>query len=71
LRRRIFELKREEVSEGWRTLHSEELHNLYVSQNVIMVIKSMRKGLTGHIAQMGKMRNACSILAVKPKGKRL
>jgi hypothetical protein len=25
--RRIFEPKREEVTEGWRKLHDEELHN--------------------------------------------
>jgi hypothetical protein len=27
--RRIFGPKREEVSGGWRTLHNEELHNVY------------------------------------------
>jgi hypothetical protein len=26
--RRIFEPKREEVTEGWRKLNNEELHNL-------------------------------------------
>jgi len=25
---------------GWRRLHNEELHNLYISPNVILVIKS-------------------------------
>jgi hypothetical protein len=29
--RRIFGPKREEVTEGWRRLHTEELHNLYSS----------------------------------------
>jgi hypothetical protein len=29
--RRIFGPKREEVVEGWRTLHKERLHNLYAS----------------------------------------
>jgi hypothetical protein len=29
--RRIFGLKREEVTGGWRKLHNEELHNLYSS----------------------------------------
>jgi hypothetical protein len=29
--RRIFEPKREQVAEGWRRLHNEELHNLYAS----------------------------------------
>jgi hypothetical protein len=35
--RRIFGPKREEVAGGWRTLHNEELHNLYASQNIIRV----------------------------------
>jgi hypothetical protein len=30
---RIFGPKREEVPGGWRTLHSEELHNLYIAPN--------------------------------------
>jgi hypothetical protein len=33
--RRIFRLRREEVEGGWRRLHNEELHNSYVSSNVI------------------------------------
>jgi hypothetical protein len=42
LLRRIFGPKREEVVGGWRTLHNEELHNLYDSSNIIRVIKSRR-----------------------------
>jgi hypothetical protein len=38
--RRIFGRKREEVAEGSRRLHNEELHNLYASPNNIRVIKS-------------------------------
>jgi hypothetical protein len=30
--RRIFGLKRDEVTGGWRKLHNEELHNLYSLQ---------------------------------------
>jgi hypothetical protein len=29
VRRRIFGLKRDEVTGSWRKLHNEELHNLY------------------------------------------
>jgi hypothetical protein len=29
--KKIFGPKREEVAGGWRTLHNEELHNLYAS----------------------------------------
>jgi len=32
-------MDREEVAGGWRRLHTEELHNLYASPNVIRVIK--------------------------------
>jgi hypothetical protein len=39
--RRISRSKRGDVAGGWRRLHSEELHNLYDSAN-IMVIKSRR-----------------------------
>jgi len=28
----------EQVAGGWRRLHNEELHNLYVSPNIIRVI---------------------------------
>jgi hypothetical protein len=38
--RRTFGPKWEEVAEGWRRLHNEELHNLYASPNIIRVIKS-------------------------------
>jgi hypothetical protein len=40
--RKIFGPKREEVAGGWRRLHSEELHNLYASPNIIRVIKLRR-----------------------------
>jgi hypothetical protein len=37
-----FRPKKEEVMGGWRRLRNEELHNFYVSPNVIRVIKSRR-----------------------------
>jgi len=40
--RRIFGTEREEVAEGWRRKHNEELHNLFTSLNIIRVIKSRR-----------------------------
>jgi hypothetical protein len=40
--RRIFELKRDEVTGGWRKLHNEEPHNLYSSSTIIRMMKSRR-----------------------------
>jgi hypothetical protein len=54
----------------WRKLHNEELHNLYSSPNIIMMIKSRRMRWAGHGARMGMKRNAYRILVGKPKGKR-
>jgi hypothetical protein len=45
---------REEVAEGWRRPHNEEVQNLYALPN-ITVTKSRRMGWTGHIARMGDM----------------
>jgi hypothetical protein len=40
--RRIFVSKRDVVTGEWRKLHSEELHNLYSSPNIIRQMKSMK-----------------------------
>jgi hypothetical protein len=40
--RRIFGVKRDEVTGDWRKLHSEELHILYSSPDIIRQIKSRR-----------------------------
>jgi hypothetical protein len=40
--RRIFGPKRDVVAGEWRKLHSEELHNLYSSPNIIRQIKSRK-----------------------------
>jgi hypothetical protein len=38
--RRIFGPKRDEVTEEWRKLHNEELHNFYSSPDIIRQVKS-------------------------------
>ena len=40
--RRIFGLKRDEVTRKWRKLHTEELNDLYSLPNIVGVIKSRR-----------------------------
>jgi hypothetical protein len=57
------------VTEGWRKLHNEELHNLYSSPSIIRVIKSRRVRWTGPIARMGEKRNAYRVLMGKPERK--
>jgi hypothetical protein len=38
----LFGPEREELTEGWRRLHNEELHNVHVSLNIIRLIDSLR-----------------------------
>jgi hypothetical protein len=68
--RRIFGPKSEEMAGGWRRLHTEGLHKLYTSPNIIRVIKSRRMRWVGHVALMGEMRNAYQILVGKREGTR-
>jgi hypothetical protein len=66
---RIFRPKRDKVTEGWRKLHNEELHNFYSSPNIIRMIKSRRMRGAEHVARIGEKRNAYRILVGKPEGK--
>jgi len=68
--RRIFELRRDEVTGEWRRLHNEELNNLYTSPNIVRVIKSRRMRWAGHVAHMGEERGVCRVLVGKPEGRR-
>ena len=52
--RRIFGLKRDEVTGEWRKLHNEEINDLYCSPNIVRVIKWRRMGWAGHVACMGR-----------------
>jgi hypothetical protein len=66
---RIFGLKRDEVSGGWKKLHNEELHSLYSSTNTIRMIKSRRMRWVGNVAHMLELRNAFNILVENSEGK--
>ena len=48
--RRIFGPKRDENGE-WRRLQNEQLHRLYLSPNVLRMIKSRRLRWAAHVAR--------------------
>jgi hypothetical protein len=51
--RMIFGPKRDDVTEEWRKLRNEELHDLYPSPSIIIIIKARRMRWVGHVARMG------------------
>jgi hypothetical protein len=67
--KRLFGPKKEELVGDWRRLHHEELHNLYVSQNIIRVI-DLRGEIGGTCSSMGEIINAYKILVCKSERKR-
>jgi hypothetical protein len=46
-----------------------ELHNLYLSPDIIRQMKSRRMRWAGHVARMGEGRNVYGVLVGKPEGK--
>ena len=56
--RKIFGLRKGEITGEWRKLHNVELYALYSSPNIIRSLKSRRLRWAGHVARMGKSRNA-------------
>ena len=68
--RRIFGLKRDEVTGECRKLHKEELNDLYCSPNIFLVIKSRRMRRAEYVARMGEKRDVYRVLVGKPEGKR-
>ena len=68
--RRIFGIKRDEVTGEWRKLHNEELNDLYCSYNVVRAIELRRMRWAGHVACMDESRGVLRVLVGKPEGKR-
>jgi hypothetical protein len=68
--RRVFGLKRNEVTGEWRKLHNEELSDLKSLPNILRVVKSRRMRWVGHVACMGEGRALHRVLVGKPEGKR-
>ena len=68
--RRIFGLKRDEVTGEWIKQHNEEPSDLYCSPNIIRVIKSRRIRWAEHVARMRERRGVYKVSVGKPEGKR-
>jgi len=58
------------VTGEWRKLHNDGLSDLYVSPNIVRVIKSRRMRWSEHVARIGERRGVYRILVGKPEGKR-
>ena len=52
--RRIFGLKRDDITGEWKKLRNEELNDLYRPPNIVWVIKSRRMRWAWHVAHMGE-----------------
>jgi hypothetical protein len=68
--RRIFGPKGYEVTREWRKLHNEELHHLYSSLTIVLVIKSRRMRWKENVACMGEGTGMYRVFMGKSKGKR-
>jgi hypothetical protein len=65
--RRIFGLKRNEVTGEWRRIHNKELYALYSSSNIFRVI-TRRLRWAGHVTRTG--RGAYRVLMGNHEGRR-
>jgi hypothetical protein len=52
--KRILGRERDEVTGEWSKLRNKELHNLYLSPNIIRQLKSRRMRWARHVARMGE-----------------
>jgi hypothetical protein len=67
--RRLFGLKRDELTGGWIKLHNDELRDLNSSPGAIRNIKS-RIRWAQRVAPMGEKGNVCKLLVGRTEGKR-
>jgi hypothetical protein len=63
--RRVFWLKRDEVTGEWGKLHYGELNDLYSSPSIVRVIKSRRVRWVGHVVHIGERRGIYRALVGK------
>ena len=66
--RRMFGLKKDEVTGEWRRLRNEELYAFYSSPNALRVIKSISLRWAGHLACIEERRSAYRGLVGTPEG---
>jgi hypothetical protein len=66
--KRIFGPKSDKVTGEWRTLHNEQLHDLYSSPSIIRIVQSRRMRWAGHVARMGEKRNVYRLLGGSARG---
>jgi hypothetical protein len=59
--------KRAEVTEGWRKLHNEKLHNLHDMLNIIRVIESRKMRWAARVAHMWETKVLAGFWWVKLK----
>jgi hypothetical protein len=64
---RIFGPKRDEVKVQWKKLNDGELHNFYLSPDIIRQIKSRKMRWAENVARMGEGRNVYRVLVESPK----
>jgi hypothetical protein len=63
--RGIFGPKKDEVTAGWRTLHNEELSDLYSSSDIIILI--MLDAMCKALSTNGDEEESCMRLMEKPE----
>ena len=67
---RAFGPKRDELTRERRKLHNGELNVLYLSPNIVRMMKSRKIRWAGHVARMREERGVLRVLVGKPRGKR-
>ena len=65
-----FEAKRNEATEEWRRLHTEEMCDQYCSPHIDRMIRSRTMRIVGHVVRMGKRNGVYRGLVGRSEGKR-
>jgi hypothetical protein len=62
--------KTDEVTGCWRKLCNDELHSIYLSPNIVRMMKSRTTRWVGYVSHMGEMKNVNRTLVGMPELKR-